>query len=221
MHKFHRYYSWPHFDARRTKDGHGDLGVLLENIISLTVSAGSNDFDALMQIGSSSEKSIPIKSLTDRLKGEEYIRGRVFFGRPGDEIQKILDDYPLLRWWMEKDGLVVDEARTELGPLSDFDRVAGGLVREHWIEGKLSESSLILIAEKLDAEGLLLKENLQPAQWKPIADFNQKNSKSAIKTFAVAVKRPQFARSVRRRLYLARERYNKALRPAEPILIEF
>jgi hypothetical protein len=196
------------------------MGLLHENFVNLSMPAGSTHFDSLIEFGRSSFKPFPIKFLSEKLKEPQFIQGRVYFGKLGDQIRKILLNYPYLRWWMEKDGLVVDEARSEIGPLSDFDRIAGPLVLEHMKGDKLSASALASIAAKLDAERFQLKQNLQPAQWKPISDYNQKYSKLAIKTFGDAVGRPQFVRSVRRRLYLARDRYKKALRPAEPIFAE-
>lgn len=206
-----------HFDKQRTKDAHGDMNLVLGNIVNVTMPAGSTHYEALVEFGRSSMKPFPIKFLSEKLKEYKSIRGATHFGRLGISIETILGNYPYLRWWMEKDGLVVDEARSELGPLSDFDRIAGLLVIEHTKDDKLSADALASIAAKLDAEGLKLKENLQQAQWKPILEFNQKHSRAAIKTFVDAVGRPQFARSVRRRLYVARDRYKKALRPAEPI----
>lgn len=120
-----------HFDARRTKDTHGDMGVLYGNFVNLSMPAGSTHFDHLMEIGRSSDRPFPIKFLSEKLKELEFVRGCVYFGRLGNQIQKILLNYPYLRWWIEEDGLVVDEARSELGPLSDFDRIAGLLVIEH------------------------------------------------------------------------------------------
>lgn len=144
----------------------------------------------------------------------------MYFGSPADQIQKILRNYPLLRWWMEQDGLVVDEVKAEEGLLSDFDRVAGSLVVEHWKDNGLSKSSPESIALRLDADGFLLKGNLQPARWKLISDYNQKHPRLAIKTFTGAVRRPLFAQGVRRRLYAARDCYKKAQRPAESIPVE-
>ena len=209
-----------HFDVRRTNDTHGDMRVLQGNFVNLSMPAGSTHFDSLIEFCRSSVKPFPVKFLSEKLKEPQFIRGRVYSGKLGEQIQGILLNYPYLRWWMEKDGLVVDEARSEIGPLSDFDRIAGPLVLEHMKGDKLSASALVSIAAKLDAERFQLKQNLQPAQWKPISDYNQKYSKLAIKTFGDAVGRPQFVRSVRRRLYLARDRYKKALRPAEPIFVE-
>jgi hypothetical protein len=213
-------YYGQHFDARGTKDAHGDMGVLRGNFVNLSMPAKSTHFDHLMEIGRSSHKPFPIKFLSDKLRELQYPRGRSYLGKTVDVIRGILLNYPYLRWWMEEDGLVVDEVKVELGPLSDFDRVAGPLVVEHWENDKLSASSLEFIASRLDAEGFPLKGSLQPAQWEPIAVYNQKYSKSPIKTFSAALRQPRFVRSVRRRLYVARDRYLNALRPAEPIDVE-
>jgi hypothetical protein len=43
----------------------------------------------------------------------------------GDQIQIILMDYSTLRWWMEADGLVIDEPAAEMGPLNPFNSFAG------------------------------------------------------------------------------------------------
>jgi hypothetical protein len=209
-----------HFDAQRTKDSRGDVGLLSGNVVNVTMPSGSTDWDSLMEFGRSARRPFRAKSLNEKLKEIPYTRGRVFSGSLANAIETVLQNYPLLRWWLEEDGLVVDEARSELGPLSEFNRLAGALVVKHSEDGKLSAQALELIARTLDKSGLKLKDNLQPKQWKGISDFNQKYSKSPIRTFAAAVGRPQFSRSVRRRLYVARDHYKSALRPAEPILVE-
>jgi hypothetical protein len=168
-----------HFDVRRTNDTHGDMRVLQGNFVNLSMPAGSTHFDSLIEFCRSSVKPFPVKFLSEKLKEPQFIRGRVYSGKLGEQIQGILLNYPYLRWWIEQDGLVVGEARSEMGPLSDFDRIAGPIVLEHMKGDKLSASALASIAAKLDAEGFQLKQNLQPAQWKPISDYNQKYSKLA------------------------------------------
>jgi hypothetical protein len=205
------------FDKQRTRDTHGDLGMLKGNYVNFNVPSGSTHFDHLMEIGRLSNRPFPIKFLSKQLKGYPSVRGRTFFGRTVDQIREILCNYSQLRWWMERDGLVVDEVKSELGPLASFDRIAGQLVIEHWKDDGLPQSNLQLIASRLDGEGFQLKEYLQPAQWKPISEYNQKHSRSPVRTFGDAVQRPQFVRSVRRRLYVARDRYKKALRPVQPV----
>jgi hypothetical protein len=214
--RYKQYYG-QQFDKRRTQQAHGDARVLLENHVNLTMPAGLTHFDHLMAIGRSCDKPFPIKYLSEKLKALQFSMGKTYFGNPVDLIQQILLNYSYLRWWMEESGLVVSEVSSELGPLSDFDRVAGSLFLEHSKNGTLSLQSLAWIADKLDAEGFQLKQHLQPAQLQPITKYNQKYSREPIRTFSAAVRRPHLVRSVRRRLYVARARYKKALRSAQPI----
>ncbi len=214
--ELYEYYG-PHFDAQRTKDARGDLGVLRYNHVNKSVPAGSTHIDALELICSICTRPILVKRLSEKLTEYRYIRGATYFGEIGDIIADIVGNYPLLRWWLERDGLVVEEARSELGPLRHFDRLAGSLYLKHECDGKLPSAALDLIVKALDEESFKLKDHLQPAQWELISTFNQRNSRSPVKTFTEAVARPQFERMVRRRLYLARDRYKKALRPATPI----
>jgi len=208
---------WNRFDALRTKSAQGDVGVLRMNPVSLSVPASSNHFDHIIEISRSASKPFPIKSLSERLKARRSPRSSGYFGHVGDNIDQIVANYPTLRWWIAADGLVVAEISSELGPLSDFDRCAGSMTVEHMKNGRLDKASLLIIAEQLDARGFVLKKDLQPAQWRPIAEYNQKHSRTPIRTFAKAVNNPKFSRGVRRRLYVARDRYKMAHRPAEPI----
>ena|ERR1039458_6830059 len=122
-------YYGPHFDALRTKDARGDMSLLWGNRVSLTMPAESSHFDHLEEISCSSQRPFPIKFLSDDLKELKFPRGRTYVGTTIDAIGTILLNYPNLRWWLEADGLVVDKARPDLGSLSDFDRIAGPLMR--------------------------------------------------------------------------------------------
>jgi hypothetical protein len=116
-----------------------------------------------------------------------------------------------MRWWMATGGLVVDVVLPEAAPLAKFDREAGKLTCERTVGGQQLSAEVILeIVTLLDAAGFSLSTDLQPAQWKPIAAFNQKYARAAVKTFAAAASHPQFSRAVRRRLYVARDRYRTA-----------
>jgi hypothetical protein len=67
------------------------------------------------------------------------------------------------------------------------------------------------IAEKLDAEGVKLKEHLQPQEWDAVVDNNRKRTGNPIKSFSAAAKSPRLVPLVRRSIYRARDRYKKAL----------
>ncbi len=202
---------WPRFDAKRTREAHGDLGLLLENLVNVSAPVGSSHFDRLHQFARAADRPFPVKSLSEKLRASVAPRGDTLFGKIGDKIEAIICNYPTLRWWMEVDGLVVDEVQDKLNELSQFDRVAGALLVKHWNAGRLAKQSLVEIAEALDREGFQLKGDLQPADWKQIAHHNQKHGRNAIGSFATAVADARFVRGVRRRLYLARKRYQKAL----------
>jgi len=215
--EFHAMVYWPHFDVQRTKAAGGDANCLVQNHVSVSMPAGSTHWDHVYAIAKTAYQPFKVKFVAERLKESQFVRGRACFGNAGNEIQNIVMNYPTLRWWMEADGLVIDEPAAEVGPLKDFDRFAGELVAATWAEGHLAEQDFIAIAKQLDEKGFVLKACLQPAQWKLIAEHNQKYARGAIKTFEAAAIHPRFSRAIRRRLYLARDRYLNAQRPVEPI----
>ena len=201
---------WTRFDRQRTQQAHGKTDILLRSV-SLTMSAGSSHREDVEQIARMASQPFSIVSISKVLDERKSVRGQVYFGEAGSQIDKILHNYPGMRWWMEKDGLVIEVAPSHTANrLSEFDRTAGKLVCDATRHGRLSTDAVEKIAAGLDVAGFALLENLQPAQWKPIADHNRKYVKSAIKTFVAAVSSPKFVRSVRRRLYVARDRYQKA-----------
>jgi hypothetical protein len=183
--------------------------------------SGSTHWDHVHAIANGALRPFQVKFVSERLKEDRSIRGRVYFGHAGDQIQQILMNYPTLRWWMEAGGLVIDEPAAEMGPLDLFDSSAGELVISKWTEKGLPLAELVEIAKQLDAKGFELKACLQPAQWKPISDHNQKFARKAIRTFEAAAQDKRFVRGIRKRLYLSRDRYRKAQRPVQPILFEF
>jgi hypothetical protein len=120
-----------------------------------------------------------------------------------------------MRWWMAKDGLVVAVVSPKKRRLSKFDCFAGGLVVRSWVSGRLSKSALQEIAAELDSKGFPL-DLLQPAPRAKVLDYNRKYAKKAIKTFTAAIGRRDFVRYVRRRLFVARDRYRAANQPLPP-----
>ena len=208
-----------YFDPRRTKDAHGDVSKLQGNPISLKVPPLSTHFDHIVEICRVSQKPIPIRFVCEKLKEFTFPRGNTYFGELVTVIEGIVANYPGLKWWLETEGLVVDEIQSALGSLPPFDRFAGPLVLRNLKGGKLSRAALAAIAAKLDAEGFLLSKDLQPAQRKPIAEYNRKFPQSPIKTFSAAIERPHLVRGIRRRLYVACDRYKKASLPAESLFL--
>jgi hypothetical protein len=200
---------WEHFDSVRTKETGGDCKLLL-NHVSLTVPGPWTHRDAVEAIAKQSQMPIAIHSLADVLSQRSLSRGKVIFGFVGDEIDKIADQYEDMRWWISKDGLNMAIVTPALARLSGFDELAGKLYVEMSQDGKLSKEILTVIAQRLDLAEFTLKEQLQPAQWKAIARHNQKYAREAIKTFARACQHRISKHSIRKRLYVARDRYMAA-----------
>src|SRR5438874_9287857 len=200
---------WSRFNDERSskKAAH----ILLGNHVSLRVPAGSTERFAVEEIARNASRSIPLESLCDELNGSTYIRGAVFFGPPGDKLDQIARNHADMQWWISDKGLNVAILPAEDPELSPFDRLAGSLTAEHWIDGKLSDDALYKIAEALDDAAFTFARDLQPAQRQPIAQHNSKFSRSPIKTFKEAVQKRTFVRLIRRRLYVARARFEKAL----------
>jgi hypothetical protein len=201
---------WHQFDQKRTTGSGGNSDSLLDNFVNETTPPGLSHREQVEQIARVASKPFKILFISELLDEYRSIRGNVHFGDVGQQISKVVRNYPSLRWWMEKDGLVIDLALPDVIRLSEFDRKAGKLVCDGSENGKLSAEVVHRIATELDAIGFSLLQNLQPAQWKQIAAFNQKYSKSAIKTFTAAVSDKKFIRAIRRRLYVARDRYRAA-----------
>jgi len=206
---------WIHFDVYQTAAARGDARILLQNQVSLSVLANSSHWEHIYAIAKSASIPFAVKQVDDRLRAFSFPRGMTYFGNAGDQIQEIVGNYATLRWWMEAEGLVIAEPVVYFGTLVPFDFFAGELVSSRWIQNRLSRADLIGIAQQLDAQSFELKQCLQPSQWKPIAEYNQKFSRNPIRTFQEAASNKKFTRSVRRRLYLARERYTKCIQQSD------
>ena len=200
------------FDARRTKESHGDLSVLLNNHVNVSMPSDSTHFDVLTSIALESAKPIPVSSLPEGLKKTKLPRGWTGFEDAAHLIDAIVSNYPSLRWWLTEQGLVVDEVASKLDSLSSFDQLVGPLSVQLMQDRILPKVAVCLIAQKLDTEGFKLKEHLQPKEWEAVVTHNRKRTVRLVGSFTSAVKNPRFIRPVRRSIYRARDRYNKALR---------
>jgi hypothetical protein len=177
------------------------------NHVSVTVAGPCSLREVVERIAASAEVPIPIGFLSSRLDAVILRRGLVCFGTAGDLFDEATQGLDRMEWWLSDSGLNIDVVQSSLGR---FDEVAGRLVGEKWTGGLLKEA-LLKIADEIDRAGFKLKIELQPAQWKAIAEYNQRNTKTPVKTFLHAARHPLLSRQVRRRLYLARQRYESSL----------
>lgn len=204
---------WHRFDLLRSKETGGDWHLILENFVSTSVPAYSTHRDLVEKIARESTKPIPIASIPDDLSQRKFIRGKTVHGSVGDEIDKIAAQYENIYWWISKEGLTMAIVSPSAPKLCPFDVLAGKFCVDRWNNGRLSKQDLMVIAKELDAAGFLLREQLQPAQWKLIAEYNQRNPRRPIKTFEKASLHRRFVRAVRRRMYVARKKYVAANAP--------
>jgi hypothetical protein len=198
---------WLRFDNVRTEETGGSLKLLEGKIVSLTIPAGKTHRDELEAIAR--QLLLEIESLDERLSETQFVRGKTVFRLACNEIDDIAVNYNNMLWWISKDGLNMANVQPAAAKISRFDDFAGKLYVDGSNDGKLSKTLLMSIAKALDGAGFDLKV-LQPAQRKPLSEYNRKYAKRAIKTFERACCNPKFAGWIRRRLYVARERYTKA-----------
>jgi hypothetical protein len=201
------YSRWQRFDPVRTKETGGSVKFLEDTFLSLTIPVGWTHREVVEAIAKQSQHQIV--SLDEKLSETELLRGKAVFRSAAAEIDNIAANYDHMYWWISKDGLNMASILPAAAQLSRFDEVAGKLYVDGSTDGKLLGKPLMAIARALDAAGFSLKE-LQPAQWAVISQHNQKQARQAVKSFEQACRHPRLVRSIRKRLYVARNRYSKA-----------
>src|SRR3984893_12343116 len=184
--RFQELVLWDHFDQRRTREAGGRIDSRLHGIVLSRSPAGTSDREHVEQLIREASEPFSAVYISPLLGQRRSIRGRTVFGYAGRQIDQMVDNYPGMRWWMAKDGLVIDVVPDDADRLSEFDRRAGQLICDGTQAGRLFEDVVRKIAAELDAAGFSLLENLQAAQRKPIAAFNQKYAKRAVKSFSAA-----------------------------------
>ena len=180
------------------------------NRVSMSLSRPCSPRDVVEHIASSAQVPVPVASLSEQLATDNLPRGYTGLGPIGDLLDSIAESYDGMVWWISDDGLHMAVREPKSSVLRDFDEFAGRLTAAHSNNRHLSKAALLHIAEAIDAKGFMLKEQLQPTPRQMVAAYNQKYTHKPIKTFHAAAGHPRFARHIRRRLYLARDRYEKS-----------
>ncbi len=96
--------------------------LIAANFISHSFGASRSIRELIEELAAHSDKPIPIDSVSSAFGEQRTIRGRVFFGNPGDHLEEILSAYPKVRWWMSKRGLNIEGGSSD-GEVSEL--VAG------------------------------------------------------------------------------------------------
>src|ERR1700738_4965416 len=99
---------WSNFEHRGTREAGGKADMILFSIVNLTTKAGSSQREDLEEMARSASKPFPVACISKLLDETRSIRGRTYFGYAGRQIDEIVDNHPGMRWWMAKDGLVID-----------------------------------------------------------------------------------------------------------------
>jgi hypothetical protein len=201
------------FDEIRTKESGGSTATLDNNHASFSLPADVTHRDVIEELAKRCDPPLPIESLSGLEGGFRYLRAITIFSNAREVVERVARNYEGVHWWVSEHGLNMCKIPLSVKPLSEFDRLAGKLYAETATDGRLSKAALLAIALQLDDAKLSLKDHLQPQFWALIAQHNQKNPKSPIKTFVKACSSPRFQRSVRRRLYVARENYLTSISP--------
>lgn len=191
--------------------------LAFNNFISLSVSAGTTKKDAVAEIAVHAVKPFQIEALPDCLDRQISVPSHVFFDHVWREIEAIASGWPNMRWWYSERGLGMEiltnsalEKKIRLRQLGSFDQLAGKMFSGATKNGIATIQEVCEIARALDTNGFQLKESLSPSEWKPIAEFNQKYSAKAVKSFEQALK--VAPRSIRRRFSRAKTRYERAIK---------
>jgi hypothetical protein len=199
------------FDPSRTKSEHGAISLLFENPVSFSVPKDSTDFDVLTLMAENSNNPIPIGFLSEELEQPTPPRGDTLFGEIAMQIDAVVSRYHTLRWWLSRQGLVVDKASPELDRLSMFDRLVGPLSVDLVVNKKLPITAIYTISEKLDLLGFKLNDHLEPTGWEEVVALNRRRTGKRVESFTSASKNSQLVRHVRRSIYRARDRYKQAI----------
>jgi hypothetical protein len=133
---------WGHFDRRRTREMGGNADPSHEGFISLGVPVGSSHREDIEQMARAATPSFSIVSISEQLDEKRSIRGNTYHDHIGCQIDQILENYPGMLWWMEKDGLVIDTVTPDTSRLREFDRKAGRLVCNGGRNGRLLDGLL-------------------------------------------------------------------------------
>jgi len=95
---------------------------------------GSSHREQVEQIARAATQPFPIVSIAKSLDEFKSIRGRTFSRDAGCEIDLIVGNYPSMRWWMGKGGLVIEvvpdganRLSASIGGLESWFAIADGM----------------------------------------------------------------------------------------------
>jgi hypothetical protein len=187
----------------------------LSSFVALSIPAQTTHAEEIRMIAAGANIPFPIESLGDELDTGKVSRGHPYFKYLGDVVDEMAEIIPNMRWWLTEKGLNMAVVPPDC-TLSPLDAIAVELCLKHWTTPTLSKATLQLIARELDEKTASLAgdflDRFPPKASDGLKKYNRSYPKQAITTFERAAAHPQFTRNVRKILYVARARYEKARR---------
>jgi len=205
---------WSRFSpgSERGRKVHHEL--IVNNFISCSVSAPCTHSDVIEQIAKNAATPIPIESLPDDLTNNVFSRGQAIFGFPGDYFDQIARNYKNMWWSISGRGLKMTTMPTREVHIPPFDQLAGKLMRQAQAQqlsnGHLAPAAYMSIGAILDKGGFKPVNHLEGMVRENLAMWNKRHPLRAIHTFDQAMKLPWLRRGVKKRLYRAAAKFNKA-----------
>lgn len=212
---------WSRFSSEQTaRTGGRKLyrELILDNVVSCSVTGPCTHRDIVEQIARQSEWPIPVESLPKELERNALKRGRTIFGFPGNYFDDIACNYAGMRWWMSEKGLEMAAIANPRSNISTFDELAGRPMSEarprRLNNGRLPPAEYLKIATALDNAQFKPLNHLERQFRKLLAEWNQKHPRQAVHSFCKAVemsaKHPSLSflrRGVQKRLNRAESRW--------------
>ena len=191
--------------------------------VNFTLEAPWSHLDVVKTICGRAEPPITINYLSPELGTSVRPRGKTVSGYAWDEIDRVVQNFAGMYWWVSDGGLTV--AKIIRTPPQDFDEIAGRIVSDvrRKLRGRrkyLSRKEHLVIATEIDALKNFKPLEVLPEQWhKKLAEWNMKHPADAILTFKSATKarEPKFLHSqILKRLYRAEDMFKRRRGLARP-----
>jgi hypothetical protein len=191
--------------------------LILDNFASTSIQSGYNHLELIQHVAGACWKPIPVESVSPILgNAVRSPRGSVVVTFPGNLFDQVAYQYESV-WWLSARGLNLQPIEKITGDLSSFDLfvgqfVGGRMSRTHRSSRRFLNEMLPDLIVALDGKDFQLRDSLEKAAGRRLADWNQKHPREAIYSFANSFNAglPWLHRGIKRRIYRAVEKYDAA-----------
>ncbi len=116
---------WIRFNPRRTANENGAelfRDQILNRIVNYAVAPGLPHYALIDHLAADAEAPVTIERVSEELFGFVLLTGRTYFGFLGSILDRMVENYDGLEWWVSDKGLNIGPPL--MTPLSEFDRLA-------------------------------------------------------------------------------------------------